>query len=1170
MTTYYYIGGATGSMTAAGDWSLSSGGEALAAITWADGDTAVVDSDAIITHNLSLAAAVITGTSGLLVTGTGTPVFVLSGTAYKIGENNTARTLGSADAPFILPNCRCKIALLGISKNVVTAHLKIAQNTVITDFVVSYTNHYLYADSTRTLSVTGNMYRLASDNLSGDTLTFSNIAAVEMNGPGAQQLCLPNGSASDGLTADIPVLLNKTSGSVNIIQSTFNTFANTAHDPLVISGTCPTIFINDYNAAYAAGCLYNSNLPASHGPIQLNGDLSCGSLVLSNGISETYPTKVLIPSGKTLNSDATTWGTNCRIDGVDTDSDSAADSFGTYCTTCSDDTNQDDADDPNYNVAAGIIKTCLVTGPTRLSAPVIGTAAAAISSITVPFTADENASSTTLEYGTDSAFAIKTTVASYDGSAVTGLLSGTTYYYRLYSVGDGTNYSDSEYTEGTPMTTLISLTGLTLSDASPVENSPVAAAVAPAAACCTLQWSRCSTADGAFEEISGATAANYTPVADDVGYYLRCTATGTDTHTGTTAATSENAVVYAAPVLEVEASGASDVTITFSAVAGRNYTLEYTNAVTDDAPDWTNPTTNSSPVSGSAISSLTVGVTYYFRLRAGNNENGYSAWSEVVSATPGSQTLAAPANIAATADSQTQITITFTADEHASSTTLHYIASEYAPDWDNVTPTELANFASGTSITGLTPSIKYYFRLRSIGDGVDYTSSDWTTEELTATTPDLISLEPPTNLSAKAFSKNKIIVTFTPSPAASSHTVEYDTAADFSNAVTTENFTSGAAVFASAAETRVYIRLWAVGDNSTYADSPKVTANTLSAPANRFIVLNNNDSGEGSLRQALADASDNDVDTVTFDASLSDATITLASGLTSAKSLVIDAASLTNKITLSGNNLSTCLSWSGTGTLNISNLILKNSISAGIRASSSSGHLTMTSCELLDNNADADNDTYGGGIFTAGTLTLSYCQIKGNRAARGGGIYATGATACSNCVISENYGPARLYVSNAVIASMGQMQLNGCGIYSAASLVLTDCHIEHNIFSPRVTTLGEIDTLINVSITGMGGGVYAESGLTAVRCTFIGNQLVDNENNASNFIRFSSANTAGAVYSAGPLTLSNCLIADNVCENYAAIFLVYGADESDTVFINCTIAGNTGQNAAVNFSGSNE
>src|SRR5262249_37559698 len=52
---------------------------------------------------------------------------------------------------------------------------------------------------------------------------------------------------------------------------------------------------------------------------------------------------------------------------------------------------------------------------------------------------------------------------------------------------------------------------------------------------------------------------------------------------------------------------------------------------------------------------------------------------------------------------------------------------------------------------------------------------------------------------------------------------------------------------------------------------------------------------------------------------------------------------------------------------------------------------------------------YGGGIYNAGTLTLSGCTVSNNFSnpdmapAYGGGIYNVGTLAVSNCTVSGNY-----------------------------------------------------------------------------------------------------------------------------------------------------------------------
>ena len=72
-------------------------------------------------------------------------------------------------------------------------------------------------------------------------------------------------------------------------------------------------------------------------------------------------------------------------------------------------------------------------------------------------------------------------------------------------------------------------------------------------------------------------------------------------------------------------------------------------------------------------------------------------------------------------------------------------------------------------------------------------------------------------------------------------------------------------------------------------------------PAN-LIVTSTANNGPGSLRTSIANAATGAIpgDTITFDSSLSGATIYLASALTVSKQLTIDGSALASKITISG------------------------------------------------------------------------------------------------------------------------------------------------------------------------------------------------------------------------------------------------------------------------------
>src|SRR4028119_1620330 len=133
-------------------------------------------------------------------------------------------------------------------------------------------------------------------------------------------------------------------------------------------------------------------------------------------------------------------------------------------------------------------------------------------------------------------------------------------------------------------------------------------------------------------------------------------------------------------------------------------------------------------------------------------------------------------------------------------------------------------------------------------------------------------------------------------------------------------------------------------------------------------VTNNNDSGPGSLRDAIASAAAGD--TIQFASSLASQTITLSNGqLVINKNLTIDATGASN-LTISGNNTSRVILTGESTNVTLKNLIIAN------------GKVSGTS----ESNAA---ESAGGGIQSGGTgsLTLENCQVNNNVAGFGGGIY---------------------------------------------------------------------------------------------------------------------------------------------------------------------------------------
>src|SRR5215207_560588 len=152
-----------------------------------------------------------------------------------------------------------------------------------------------------------------------------------------------------------------------------------------------------------------------------------------------------------------------------------------------------------------------------------------------------------------------------------------------------------------------------------------------------------------------------------------------------------------------------------------------------------------------------------------------------------------------------------------------------------------------------------------------------------------------------------------------------------------------------------------------------------------LIVANTNDSGPGSLRQAIIDAMPGD--TINFDPSLAGQTIALTSQVNLDKDLIIDGSGLNPAVEISGSLALRIFYVSGTVTLK--SLTLKNgrdhSGSNG-GAIYNEGNLTVANSTFI-NNASAGK---GGAIYSVSSLDISNSTFVNNSASAGGAIYLDG------------------------------------------------------------------------------------------------------------------------------------------------------------------------------------
>jgi hypothetical protein len=250
---------------------------------------------------------------------------------------------------------------------------------------------------------------------------------------------------------------------------------------------------------------------------------------------------------------------------------------------------------------------------------------------------------------------------------------------------------------------------------------------------------------------------------------------------------------------------------------------------------------------------------------------------------------------------------------------------------------------------------------------------------------------------------------------------------------------------------------------------------STAAPVTGFAVTNLNDSGSGSLRQAVLNANANPgADEITFNVT---GTITLTTGellITDKLTILGPGASL---LTVSGNNAS-----------RVFNIIGANVTIAGLTISN--GNVGVGS---------------GGGIRNeGGTLTVTNSTVSGNFAGSAGGISGFGTTAVTNSTVSGNTASTSgggisnngglLLVTNSTIS--GNFANEGGGISDTA-------------LNPTTTIISNSTLVNNIAVSGAG---------LRYRTTYLKNSIIAN-------------NTGGAnCLSAGTLTVSGINFAtDNTC-----------------------------------------
>jgi len=224
-------------------------------------------------------------------------------------------------------------------------------------------------------------------------------------------------------------------------------------------------------------------------------------------------------------------------------------------------------------------------------------------------------------------------------------------------------------------------------------------------------------------------------------------------------------------------------------------------------------------------------------------------------------------------------------------------------------------------------------------------------------------------------------------------------------------------------------------------------ATVMQAPAAIITVTNTNDSGPGSLRQALADV--NDGDTIAFNLG-GTATISLTSGelvinkniavmgpganllaivraqgapifrivhVRPSHTVAIQGVTISNGSTFQGFAIGGAGIWNDHSNLTVNNCVLTGNavdhqVSGGGFSNdagfSGSASLTINNSIIAGNNLGASGTAnFGGGIYNYGihgsaTLTINNSTISGNQSFQGGGLFNDGGVTGSIAVVTIN------------------------------------------------------------------------------------------------------------------------------------------------------------------------
>lgn len=273
--------------------------------------------------------------------------------------------------------------------------------------------------------------------------------------------------------------------------------------------------------------------------------------------------------------------------------------------------------------------------------------------------------------------------------------------------------------------------------------------------------------------------------------------------------------------------------------------------------------------------------------------------------------------------------------------------------------------------------------------------------------------------------------------------------------------------------------------------SANLTTN-LTVKANVYTVVNSNDAGAGSLRQAIIDAEANaGSDIITFSATFFSVskTINLVTALPVISSDLTITGPGATLLTIDGGNNFRVFSISILpaigNTISISGLTIQNGKSsdgAGVKIASTATSLTTTvnisNCIFNSNEAtvkgggiynESDvlnitntvfNNNLGGGVYNKGFFTVSNSTFSNNTSNYGGGLYTFGGSIV-NCTFNGNNA---VFNGGAIFNSGGQPAIINCTVAGNSAIVAgggvacasgaSGCPVSNSIIAENTAPVG--------------------------------------------------------------------------------------------------------------------